>query len=247
MKSKKVKIKKICKMHREWLEKNQIFIQTTMAIASTLIAIASVLIAYQSIRISKQQNDITMIQNMPRINVFNEITYNEKEKYYDQNTIIINNSGGDLSEFQGRIATFYEIEYLNDKDERAIIEIPVSGTYSAIYGYNNVSGNLMTATAINNREKLDKLRTEAYEFYNNKHSYMNITEINYIRTTYKDIFNKPHIEYHRLRNDLSSKIEKSEGDKIFETYDGTPLKHGKIDYNNMTLSDIKDIVKNERE
>lgn len=120
---------------KKWLKKNKIYFET---ISSTLLGFMAIIVSIVSIYITLRQVKNEELLNQPRLKISSEpvaIKSDEDNSHF----VVIENTGGNLTDFNSTIHTFLKIQTVIN-NERKVIYRRINDYFGGSIVYNNTVG-----------------------------------------------------------------------------------------------------------
>lgn len=179
-----MKISKI----RKYLEKNKIFFEVIVA---SLLSFMAIYVSVQANKIAESQTMIMEQENLPQLEIRMTQDYDETIKIYDNNIWLFFNRGGKILNFDIKEYSFFKFNQLMDTQ--------IDSLNLPLYGYLNMRG-ILTGESDGLIYQIDNDHNgvKEVELRNSLigYGYFNIST--FVKVTYDDIFDKPHVEYFQI-------------------------------------------------
>lgn len=217
-----------------WLGRHKIIFET---VAVAVFTLASIFVAWLQWRTAERQADISMRQSQPNFVITVHQVWNEKESFFTDDELLIQNFGGAPRGLRDQITTFLHITASASGDSKPrYADIPLRGYYnSAMITSDVVTGQLVKSIGYRNDRKMADLTKQVRDIAATNGYNCTIELHRYVKLVYSDLFEQSHVEYFSVAPiNGADRIPASEGNKWVDQFNESDG----VDLNNTTAQEI---------
>lgn len=172
---------------------------------SLSLTVMALVLSWNSNKLAHQQNEIMIKESLPEFVIDKHYEYDVSLSKYTTEILSIYNKGEIASEIHGSTAVFFNIEYFENCSlikncEYRNVVIPVSGYYEDFIHHGSINELVMTIQGINNNLRVYQLNIGLQDICRQNGSSCFVGLDRYLMLSYKDKFEKSHMDYYYIEN-----------------------------------------------
>lgn len=211
---------------RKWLEANKIIFET---LAAVLLSVMAIVVSVKANGIASMQAELMRAEQLPIIGFEREHIYDESNTVVDLELAVIN-YGAPATEFSHQYVSYLTLLYHPQDTKFATVQLPLINYFTLSAISENVTGKLVTFIGNRNVARYVELEHALRDYARNNNAAASLDLVTYVKVEYKDLLQERHIEYYRVDDFRSFKLDESEGSRLFAEHEEAYRNGMEIDF-----------------
>lgn len=213
----------------------------SMTLITIVISVTGVLFSREQTRIFNYQTIIYETQTQPHFNISTYLPEkNVKTNFYENEDLMIYNSGGNFYAFEATIRTFLRVEHENKE-----YALPLNYFFAANHKFFGDDGNLIfRSEGYQNNLKLSQLSKTFRDNLRKNGQFGYIDDMIFIRIRYQDIFRNYHVQYFNCNT--GAILDSDKGERIFKLHREYSQNLKDNDIDNIDVTQVNDYITSDK-